>query len=166
MLDIECFTYLNRALESSISPIVVLASNRGMAAVRGTDDLIAAHGVPPDFLTRLLIIPTTPYDAAEIKQIVHIRSKTEGVVITDAAIDKIAEHGVRISLRYCLQLLTPARLVPYLSHMSRRLEITNQADNHPQHSRKGQWPQPDRRPGHCRVRRPVSRRAAQRLSAH
>ncbi|KAJ1944319.1 RuvB ATP-dependent DNA helicase pontin, partial [Linderina macrospora] len=28
MLDIECFTYLNRALESNISPIVVLASNR------------------------------------------------------------------------------------------------------------------------------------------
>jgi len=109
MLDIECFTYLNRALESSISPIVVLASNRGMAAVRGTDDLIAAHGIPPDFLTRLLIIPTTPYDADEIKQIVHIRSKTEGVSITDAAINKIAEHGVRISLRYCLQLLTPAR---------------------------------------------------------
>lgn len=111
MLDIECFTYLNRALESSISPIVVLASNRGMAAVRGTDDLIAAHGIPPDFLTRLLIIPTTPYDAEEIKQIVHIRSRTEGVSITDAAIDKIAEHGVRISLRYCLQLLTPARYV-------------------------------------------------------
>merc|ERR1719486_939940 len=29
MLDIECFTYLNRALESSLSPIVVFATNRG-----------------------------------------------------------------------------------------------------------------------------------------
>lgn len=115
MLDIECFTYLNRALESSISPIVVLASNRGMCTIRGTDDVVAAHGVPPDFLARLLIIPTTPYDADEIKRIVRIRSTTEGVAITDAAIDKIAEHGVRISLRYCLQLLTPARYVT--SHM-------------------------------------------------
>ena len=111
MLDIECFTYLNRALESSISPIVVLASNRGMCGIRGTDDVVAAHGVPPDFLARLLIIPTTPYDADEIKRIVRIRSTTEGVSISDAAIDKIAEHGVRISLRYCLQLLTPARYV-------------------------------------------------------
>lgn len=111
MLDVECFTYLNKALESPISPIVVLASNRGMAAIRGADDLVAAHGVPPDFLTRLLIIPTHPYDGDEIKRIVRIRASTEGVQITDAAIDKIAEHGVRISLRYCLQLLTPARYV-------------------------------------------------------
>ena len=29
MLDIECFTYLNRALESSLAPIVVFATNRG-----------------------------------------------------------------------------------------------------------------------------------------
>ena len=30
MLDIECFTYLNRALESSLAPIVVFATNRGI----------------------------------------------------------------------------------------------------------------------------------------
>jgi RuvB-like protein 1 (pontin 52) len=109
MLDIECFTYLNRALESPISPIVVLASNRGMCTIRGTDDVVAAHGIPTDFLARLLIIPTAPYQADEIKKIVKIRASTEGVAITDGAIDKISEHGVRISLRYCLQLLTPAR---------------------------------------------------------
>lgn len=109
MLDIECFTYLNRALESPIAPIVILASNRGMCKIRGTDDVVAAHGIPPDFLARLLIIPTSPYEADEIKKIVRIRVTTEGVSITDAAIDKIAEHGVRTSLRYCLQLLTPAR---------------------------------------------------------
>lgn len=111
MLDVEGFTYLNKALESAISPIVVLASNRGMTTIRGTDDLVAAHGVPPDFLTRLLIIPTTPYSADEIKRIVRIRAMTEEVQITAPAIDKLAEHGVRISLRYCLQLLAPARYV-------------------------------------------------------
>ena len=34
MLDLECFTYLHRALESQISPIVILASNRGTCEVR------------------------------------------------------------------------------------------------------------------------------------
>ena len=34
MLDIECFTYLNRALESSLSPIVIFATNRGVCTVR------------------------------------------------------------------------------------------------------------------------------------
>ena len=45
MLDIECFTYLNRALESPISPIVILASNRGNTVIRGTGDVTAAHGI-------------------------------------------------------------------------------------------------------------------------
>ena len=34
MLDIECFTYLHRALESSISPIVIFATNRGKCTIR------------------------------------------------------------------------------------------------------------------------------------
>ncbi|VDK56790.1 unnamed protein product, partial [Gongylonema pulchrum] len=34
MLDIECFTYLHRALESTISPVVILATNRGQCKVR------------------------------------------------------------------------------------------------------------------------------------
>lgn len=34
MLDIECFTYLHRALESSIAPIVIFASNRGRCHIR------------------------------------------------------------------------------------------------------------------------------------
>ena len=34
MLDIECFTYLNRALESSLAPIVIFATNRGICQAR------------------------------------------------------------------------------------------------------------------------------------
>ena len=34
MLDIECFTYLHRALESAISPIVIFATNRGHCTIR------------------------------------------------------------------------------------------------------------------------------------
>lgn len=91
MLDIECFTYLNRALESSISPIVILASNRGHTVIRGTDDISAAHGIPSDLLARLLIIPTHPYSSDEIKTIIRLRAKTEGLNITDPALDKISE---------------------------------------------------------------------------
>jgi len=111
MLDIECFTYLNRALESSISPIVILASNRGMCTIRGTEDLVSAHGIPPDLLARLLIIPTNQYEADEIKRIIRIRVTVEGLSITEAALDKISEHGSRISLRYALQLLTPSSIL-------------------------------------------------------
>ena len=34
MLDMECFTYLNRALESSLAPIVVFATNRGICNIK------------------------------------------------------------------------------------------------------------------------------------
>ncbi|KAK2627587.1 hypothetical protein QTJ16_003553 [Diplocarpon rosae] len=115
MLDIECFTYLNKALESSISPIVILASNRGMCTIRGTEDLVSAHGIPPDLLARLLIIPTNAYQPDEIKRIVRIRVTVEGLSITEAALDKIAEDGARVSLRYALQLLTPSSILARVS---------------------------------------------------
>lgn len=34
MFDIECFTYLHRALESTIAPIVIFATNRGKCPIR------------------------------------------------------------------------------------------------------------------------------------
>merc|ERR1712036_207004 len=60
MLDIECFTFLNRALESTLAPIVVLATNRGMCQIRGTE-VTAPHGIPVDLLDRVMIIRTMPY---------------------------------------------------------------------------------------------------------
>ncbi len=60
MLDIECFTFLNKALESKLSPIVILATNRGTSEIRGTR-IISPHGIPVDLLDRLLIVRTKPY---------------------------------------------------------------------------------------------------------
>ena len=37
MLDIECFSFLNRALEDDLAPILVMATNRGVTRIRGTD---------------------------------------------------------------------------------------------------------------------------------
>ena len=34
MLDIECFTYLNRALEAAFAPVVIFATNRGLCKVK------------------------------------------------------------------------------------------------------------------------------------
>jgi RuvB-like protein 1 len=111
MLDIECFTYLNRALESPIAPIVILASNRGTTLIRGTHDITAAHGIPPDLLARLLIIPTKPYTPSEIQTIIRLRARTEGLTISDPALDRVTDHGAKVSLRYALQLLTPSSIL-------------------------------------------------------
>ena len=34
MLDIECFSFLNRALEDDMAPIVIMATNRGITKIR------------------------------------------------------------------------------------------------------------------------------------
>jgi RuvB-like protein 1 (pontin 52) len=128
MLDIECFTYLNRALESPISPIVILASNRGNTVIRGTDDITAAHGIPPDLLARLLIIPTHPYNPEEIKTIVRLRVKTESLNITEPALDRVAEHGSKISLRYALQLLTPASILARVNGRPGGIDVADVAE--------------------------------------
>merc|ERR1712028_196762 len=110
MLDIECFTFLNRALESTLAPIVVLATNRGMCTIRGTE-IVSPHGMPVDLLDRLVIVKTMPYAIDEIVQVVGIRASTEGLEIEEEALTLLGEIGVNTSLRYVVQLLTPASIM-------------------------------------------------------
>lgn len=120
MLDIEIFTYLNKALESNIAPVVVLASNRGMTTVRGTEDVISPHGVPPDLIDRLLIVRTLPYDKDEIRTIIERRATVERLQVESSALDLLATMGTETSLRYALQLLAPCGI---LAQTSNRKEI-------------------------------------------
>ena len=69
MLDIECFTYLHRALESSLAPIVIFATNRGKCTIKGTGDIVSPHGMPLDLLDRILIIRTLPYRIEDMIQV-------------------------------------------------------------------------------------------------
>ena len=110
MLDIECFTYLNRALESNLAPIVVLATNRGICEIRGTE-MRSAHGIPVDLLDRLLIIRLLPYSLDEIVQIVAIRCATENIEIEEDALAHLATIGTKTSLRYVVQIITPASVL-------------------------------------------------------
>jgi len=107
MLDIECFTYLHRALESTIAPIVIFATNRGKSEIRGTD-IHSAHGIPLDLLDRLLIIRTLPYSEEEMVQIIKLRAATEGLTVDETAIQVLGQIGTSATLRYAVQLLTPA----------------------------------------------------------
>jgi len=110
MLDIECFTYLNRALESNLAPIVILATNRGICEIRGTE-MKSAHCIPVDLLDRLLIIRLLPYSLDEMVQILAIRCATESIEIEEEALAHLASIGTRASLRYVVQMLTPASVL-------------------------------------------------------
>ena len=136
MLDLETFTFLSRALESTIAPIVILASNRGRVPIRTStapaavsslfptssattsptsasaeSDLVSAHGIPPDLLARLLIIPTHPYAPSEIRTIIQLRAKVEGLVLSEGALERVAGKGETVSLRYGLIIMAPANVL-------------------------------------------------------
>ena len=110
MLDIEAFSFLTRAMESELAPILVLATNRGMTKIRGTD-IEAPHGIPLDLLDRLLIIRTRPYTAEEIREILKIRADEEGIPLSSDALEELTKLGVERSLRYAVQLMEPARII-------------------------------------------------------
>lgn len=110
MLDVECFTYLNRALESSLAPIVIFATNRGQSTIRGTD-VVSPHGVPLDLLDRLLIIRTKLATMDEIYVILKIRAETEGIVVDQDALTRLAQIGLATSLRHVVHLLSPAAIL-------------------------------------------------------
>ena len=97
MLDIECFTYLNRALESNLAPIVILATNRGICEIKGTE-MMSPHGIPIDLLDRLLIIRLLPYSLDEIVQILAIRCATENIEIEEDALAHLETKGIRTSI--------------------------------------------------------------------
>ena len=131
MLDMECFTYLNRALESPMSPYVVFASNRGVCTIRGTEydgvvggsgqGIRSPHGIPIDLLDRCMIVKTDLYSRQEIRKVVELRCRVEGIALAPDALDKIADEGENSSLRFALQLLTPALI---LARTSGRTEVT------------------------------------------
>lgn len=109
MLDVECFSFLNRALENEMAPILVVATNRGITRIRGTN-YKSAHGIPMDLLDRLLIISTKPYTRDEIRQILDIRCQEEDVEMAEDAKQLLTRVGEGTSLRYAIQLITAAEL--------------------------------------------------------
>jgi len=111
MLDMESFSFLNRALESKMAPVVVLATNRGNCVIRGTKEIRSPHGVPRDLLDRLIIVRTIPYKLTEIRAILGIRCEVEKLDIDEKALDLLARHGERTSLRHALNLLTPSAIL-------------------------------------------------------
>ncbi|AOL17131.1 TATA box-binding protein [Sulfolobus sp. A20] len=110
MLDLEAFSFLTRALESELAPIIILATNRGITKIRGTD-VESPHGIPLDLLDRLLIIPTRQYNAEEIKEIIKIRADELEIELDPQALDELTKIGVENSLRYAVQLLEPSQVI-------------------------------------------------------
>ena len=105
MLDIECFSFINRALETEQAPIVIMATNRGITKIRGTN-YKGPHGLPLDLLDRALIISTKPYSEKETFQILETRCQEEDVEIAEDALELLTQIALETTLRYGIHLIT------------------------------------------------------------
>jgi RuvB-like protein 2 len=123
MLDIECFSYINRALEDELAPIVIMASNRGNTRIRDTN-YRSPHGLPLDFLDRVVIVSTQPYGEEDIRQILAIRAQEEEVEVTPNALELLTKIGKECGLRYASNLITTSTLLA----QKRRVEKIDQQD--------------------------------------
>ena len=110
VLDIECFSWLNRALESDLAPILIVATNRGITRIRGTD-YEGPHGLPLDLLDRMLIINTTQYEESEIRGILDIRCEEEDVEMDEESKNLLTKIATQTSLRYAMHLINVADIV-------------------------------------------------------
>ncbi|CAH1132760.1 unnamed protein product [Ceutorhynchus assimilis] len=110
MLDIECFSFLNRALENEMAPIVIMATNRGITKIRGTT-YKSPHGIPLDLLDRTIIVPTSPYEENELKEILSIRCEEEDCQMSDNALTVLTRISKETSLRYGMQLIMTSSLI-------------------------------------------------------
>ncbi|CAH1968656.1 unnamed protein product [Acanthoscelides obtectus] len=119
MLDIECFSFLNRALENEMSPIVIMATNRGVTKIRGTN-YKSPHGIPLDLLDRTIIVPTQPYDEKELREILSIRCEEEDCQMSDNALTVLTRICKETSLRYGMQLIMTSSLI---SRKRKALEV-------------------------------------------
>lgn len=104
LMDIEALSFISRAMESELVPIIVMATNRGITKIRGTE-IEAPFGMPIDLLDRLVIITTEKYNKDEVGYILKIRAKEEGVKLSDEVLQLLTELGAEKSLRYAAQIL-------------------------------------------------------------
>ncbi|KAF8386570.1 ruvb-2 [Pristionchus pacificus] len=104
LLDLECFSFINRALESDLAPILIMATNRPTSAVRGTE-LISPHGIPVDLLDRSLIIRTNKLSPEEMEKVFSLRADEEGVKLDPKALQLLTKMAGKANFRYAMQLI-------------------------------------------------------------
>eukprot|EP01104_Vermistella_antarctica_P000526 TRINITY_DN10683_c0_g1_i1.p1 TRINITY_DN10683_c0_g1~~TRINITY_DN10683_c0_g1_i1.p1 ORF type:complete len:475 (-),score=132.48 TRINITY_DN10683_c0_g1_i1:97-1521(-) len=123
MLDIECFSFLNRALEEDLSPVIVMASNRGISTIRGTT-YQSPHGLPIDLLDRMLIISTKPYEKDELSTIISIRTQEEDVDMSPDGQLMLTEIAKETSLRYAMMLIATSAMLSN-KRKAKSVEVTD-----------------------------------------
>nr|XP_027205429.1 ruvB-like helicase 1 [Dermatophagoides pteronyssinus] len=114
-LDVECFSFLNKLMESENCPTFVFATNRLEADLRVSQTELTGgafeqcvFGMPPDFLDRLVVLRTSAMTLAEAVELMELRAREEALHFDDAAVQALAQLALSESVRRAFQLMAPA----------------------------------------------------------
>lgn len=73
------------------------------------------HALTITVRRRCLIVKTDIYNSDQIAKVLQLRANIEGLKLGPGVIDRLAQEGDARSLRYVLQLLTPASILASLA---------------------------------------------------
>lgn len=104
MLDIESYSFLNRAIESEFSPAIILTAKQSMREQ-------STARIPHDFLERLVIIRAQPLGHGDLLRIIQLRCFEEDVKIHDSALHVLADVAMHVSLRHALLLISVSDVI-------------------------------------------------------
>ncbi|OAG33626.1 RuvB-like protein 1 (pontin 52) [Nematocida sp. ERTm5] len=110
MLDISCYSFLSTILETDTCPIIILATNKGIINIPGTDEL-GLFGIPNVFISRLFIITTEKPAYSEICKIIDQKIKTESIKITEPARNLLYKLANESTLRFTFGVLPLANIL-------------------------------------------------------
>ncbi|KAG5858555.1 TIP49 P-loop domain-containing protein [Encephalitozoon hellem] len=105
LLDIECFTFLHKVIESPLSPTIIFASNKGMAPIKGSNGLSGPFGITKDLLDRIMIITVKKNTEETNRKIIEMRLKEEELQMDDNALSFFVSLSISKGLRYCISLI-------------------------------------------------------------
>ncbi|KAM0671778.1 DNA helicase [Ordospora colligata] len=105
MLDIESFSFLNRAIEEDFCPVILVSTNKKESVVRGSNE-VCPYGIPRDFVDRALIISTESHTLTDLAAIIKHRMIEEDVSVDEDAFNRIVHISSVSGLRHAMNLLT------------------------------------------------------------
>mmetsp|Transcript_39352 Transcript_39352/g.80608 ORF Transcript_39352/g.80608 Transcript_39352/m.80608 type:complete len:440 (+) Transcript_39352:1583-2902(+) len=110
ILDSECLSFLGKKFESILSPFFICATDNSKTKVTGLK-LLSFHGMPLDFLDRLLMVPLKPNSEKEIRKILKLRSEENSIPIEGKALNLLTRISLECGVRYSLYLMTTSIII-------------------------------------------------------
>lgn len=110
LLNAESYSFLNTVVEMHVAPVVVLVTAEKEGCVRGSREC-TKFAVPPDFLSRALVVRTNAHAPGDLMEIIRVRAVEESVNLQSGALEQLSLFAQAHGVRYAFNLLAASDVV-------------------------------------------------------